>query len=216
MGKTPETLRFYRRNLPHWLVADATFFVTIRLHGSVPRKVLADLAEERAELKTKRAGSKQWHEYERREFAKIEKILDACGSNAAWLTAPGVAQLVMDNLRWLENSGWDVFAAVVMSNHAHILFRNVKGRSAHLLSDLGQFKNFTGRIANRMIGRKGAFWAREDFDHWLRSADKFDSVVQYIAQNPVKAGLVKRWREWPWVYLKEDMVDIVDEHTAAS
>ena len=33
-------VRIYRRNLPHWRQAGATYFVTFRLGDSVPRKVL--------------------------------------------------------------------------------------------------------------------------------------------------------------------------------
>jgi len=34
---------FYYRRLPHWHPADATFFVTFRLEGSLPAKVAAEL-----------------------------------------------------------------------------------------------------------------------------------------------------------------------------
>ncbi len=216
METHPTTLQFYRRKLPHWLVANATYFITIRLQGSLPRNVLADLADERAKLKADGAGSKQWQEYERREFARIEKILDTCRADNAWLALPDVARMVIDSLHWLEDRGWDVFAAVVMSNHVHILCRNSKGRSSRLLSDLGLFKNFTGRCANHILGRSGSFWAREDFDHWLRDVRKLESVIHYIADNPAKAGLVKRRRDWPWLYLNATAVDIVGQYAATS
>jgi len=35
-----ETIRFCRGNLPHWLVADRTYFVTMRLNGTLPRSVV--------------------------------------------------------------------------------------------------------------------------------------------------------------------------------
>ncbi len=43
------TLAFKRRNLPHWLVADHAYFVTIRLHDTLPADVLSRLREARAQ-----------------------------------------------------------------------------------------------------------------------------------------------------------------------
>ena len=42
-----ETLRFTRGNLPHWLVADHAYFVTIRLAGTISRQVITELQAER-------------------------------------------------------------------------------------------------------------------------------------------------------------------------
>ncbi len=35
--------QFYRRNLPHWQISEATYFVTYRLYGSIPRSVIEQL-----------------------------------------------------------------------------------------------------------------------------------------------------------------------------
>ena len=40
-------------------------------------------------------------------------------------------------------------------------------------------------------------WQREWFDHWSRAAMQDETLVEYIRQSPVKAGLVKDWRDWP-------------------
>ena len=45
-----ETLRFTRGNLPHWLVADHAYFVTIRLAGTIPKSVLTELQTEQNAL----------------------------------------------------------------------------------------------------------------------------------------------------------------------
>ncbi|MFN0214883.1 MAG: transposase [Saprospiraceae bacterium] len=35
--------QFYRRNLPHWQISEATYFVTYRLYGSIPRAVIEQM-----------------------------------------------------------------------------------------------------------------------------------------------------------------------------
>jgi hypothetical protein len=45
---------------------------------------------------------------------------------------------------------------------------------------------------------RGRFWQREWFDHWSRSDDEDERTVVYIRNNPVKAGLVKSYQDWPY------------------
>ncbi|MBN1268993.1 MAG: hypothetical protein JXB04_05355 [Kiritimatiellae bacterium] len=205
-----DTLRFYRRKLPHWLVADASYFVTMRLKNTLPRTVIEELATERKRLRQTAATDKQWQQLERSQFIRIERILDVCNASCAWLTNEEVAQAVLDSQKWLENRGWRIFASVLMSNHIHMLMRNLDGRNGELLADLGQFKNYTARLSNKLLARQGTFWAREDFDHWIRSPQHFDGAVHYILHNPVKAGLVANWREWRWYRVQDDLAKIAD------
>ena len=44
---------------------------------------------------------------------------------------------------------------------------------------------------NQLLGREGAFWQRESYDHLVRDEDGFNHALEYIIQNPVKANLVK-------------------------
>jgi hypothetical protein len=138
MNDVPITLKFSRRNLPHWLVADRSYFVTIRLHGSLPVDVVTELVAERDQLVEVGADSSQVYALQRRQFLRVEKIMDCASAENQWLKNPAVADLVMKNLDWLHvQKGWRIYAAVILSNHVHLLMRNELGRSADLLSDLG-------------------------------------------------------------------------------
>ena len=60
-------------------------------------------------------------------------------------------------------------------------------------------KGYTAREANRMLKRTGEqFWQQESFDHWPRDDHEFFRIIQYIENNPVKAGLVRSPEEWKW------------------
>ena len=64
---------------------------------------------------------------------------------------------------------------------------------------LPQYKKFSGRRANSILDRVGErFWQREWFDHWIRSEAEAQRTIQYIRNNPVKAGLVRNYLEWPY------------------
>ncbi len=203
-----QTLAFCRRNLPHWLVAEHTFFVTIRLHGTLPKTVVQELRDERERVRGTASADQEMPAVLRRQLMRIEALLDAGDPRRNWLIREEVASVLLERLAWLadEAHGWNVYAATVMSNHMHLLLRNTAGRSALLLKDIGQYKRQTAYQSNCVLHRTGTFWAREDFDHWCRDESKVLGAIRYIAQNPVKAGLCACWRDWPWTMIQESWI----------
>ena len=76
-----------------------------------------------------------------------------------------------------------------MPNHVHAIFRPYAGMPAIMR----WLKGRTSRVANRILGRTGrAFWQDESFDHWIRSAQELQYLVDYVEDNPLKAGLVNK------------------------
>lgn len=63
-------------------------------------------------------------------------------------------------------------------------------------------KRHTAQQANQVLGRSGIFWAHESFDHYIRDGAERRRIIEYVLQNPVKAGLAKRWQDWPWNYVR--------------
>ena len=199
------TLSFSRRNMPHWLVADRTYFVTMRLAGTIPSEVLKSLLAERRALEETAPTDEAVVELRRRQFIRIEAILDAQRFVGKGLTEPSVATAFFDGVPWLqsERRGWDVYAVTLMSTHVHMVMRNTAGRTSELFHDLAQFKRQTSREINRLLKRKGSYWAREAFDHWCRTERKVLGAIRYTVNNPVKAGLCEEWRDWPWTQVQE-------------
>ena len=77
--------------------------------------------------------------------------------------------------------------AMEVSSLAEIMAA-IKGASAHKV--------------NKMLSRKGSPWQSESFDHVLRSSENLDAKVEYLLENPVRAGLVVRWTDYPWLWKK--------------
>jgi hypothetical protein len=59
---------------------------------------------------------------------------------------------------------------------------------------------------NRILSRTGQFWEHESFDHVVRQG-KFFQTIKYVLNNPVKAGLVKEWRQWRWCHCRDELSD---------
>lgn len=41
-------------------------------------------------------------------------------------------------------------------------------------------------------------WQKGFFDHVLRCSESYSQKWQYMLENPVRAGLVSEWSQWPW------------------
>ena len=57
-------------------------------------------------------------------------------------------------------------------------------------------KRQTARDCNRLLGKSGAFWQHESYDHWIRDLDELERIIAYVENNPVKARLVGRAEDW--------------------
>jgi putative transposase len=51
--------------------------------------------------------------------------------------------------------------------------------------------------------RYGIRWQRDFFEHRLRNDEYFEEKVDYVLQNPVRAGLATDWRDWPLTLLAQ-------------
>jgi len=84
-----------------------------------------------------------------------------------------------------------------MPDHGHIIVRPLK----ITLSDLMQrLKGSSSYKANISMKRRGPLWQHESFDHILRTDENLRSNMEYICNNPVRAGLVDHWQKYPWTW----------------
>jgi putative transposase len=81
----------------------------------------------------------------------------------------------------------------LMPDHAHLLLRITR---KGLVDVVGDFKSRTTRLWWKH-GGSGVLWQRSFFDRGIRTAKEFDEAVTYILENPVRAGLVEDWRDYP-------------------
>jgi REP element-mobilizing transposase RayT len=86
---------------------------------------------------------------------------------------------------------WYAELFLLMPDHLHAL---VSIPFHHHLNDvIGRWKQWTAR-------HLGIAWQKNFFDHRLRSYPSANSKFKYIEQNPVRAGLVHRPEDWPYVF----------------
>jgi REP element-mobilizing transposase RayT len=134
-----------------------------------------------------------------------------------WLGDPEIMAMLYERLIKGDGERYRLDAFSIMSNHLHIVFRPNLDESAltrnpnglieseeDTLGTIMQWiKGGSARKANQILGRTGPFWEVENFDHYVRNEAEFNRIVRYVLNNPVKAGLVSRWQDWPGSFLAE-------------
>ena len=74
-----------------------------------------------------------------------------------------------------------------------------------------KWKGASAREINLFLGRSGQLWVRETYDHIVRNEAEQNRILDYIIQNPVKAGLVENWKEWKHTWLDEELSKCLEE-----
>jgi len=101
--------------------------------------------------------------------------------------------------RQIENrkilSDAEVLCWVVMPDHIHLLLQLGKVPMHRVINRL---KSCSARYLNREIGRSGRFWDHGFHDHALRKQEGVRDAARYIVANPIRAGLVKRYGDYPY------------------
>lgn len=126
--------------------------------------------------------------------------------------------IVVDSLRFCQqNKGLEIYAFVVMSNHIHLLIRSDIGK----LSDtIREFKSFTAKQMLMTIdtepesrrdwllnifefaakqhkrNEKYQIWTHENHAELVYSNKFFEQKLNYIHENPVRAGVVEKAEDY--------------------
>ena len=185
---------------PHWSQAGAVVFITFRRHDSIPREVLQQWEREKREWLHRRGHNAEEHwsvvlprltEKDRADFQKQfrrcrEEFLDTCHGRCL-LRRPELARIAADALLYFDGQRYRMGDFIVMPNHAHLLAAFAAADA--MKSQCDSWLHYTACQINKAIGEKGKFWQEEPFDHLVRSAEQYEYLRRYIADNPHNAGL---------------------------
>jgi REP-associated tyrosine transposase len=201
-----------RRNLPHWDVSGAAYFLTTCLEGSIPARGLLDLEGYRAELHRRvrppDTDERQWGDNLRKlTFARMDRWLDREPA-VRYLEDPRLAGVVRGALYHFAGQRYDLLGFVVMPSHYHWVFQPLEAWVGQLGSAASErtprqrivqsVNSFTALACNRILRVQGTFWQHESYDHWVRDAEELERILLYVEGNPVKAGLVRSPKDWPF------------------
>jgi REP element-mobilizing transposase RayT len=125
----------------------------------------------------------------------LDHELDA-GLGSCWLRRSEIASLVEEALFHFDDQRYRLLAWCLMPNHVHVVIEMLGGHS--LSRVVWSWKSFTAKQANTILQRSGVFWDVDYFDRYMRNEEHLSRTIEYVEQNPVKAGLCSTPPEWPW------------------
>ncbi|MDY6804236.1 MAG: transposase [Cyanobacteriota bacterium] len=136
-------------------------------------------------------------------------------------------KLVLDSCLFFNLKRYEVFAAVIMTDHVHLLIQpwqklgnnngwqlgdNHHRRDAcstgfteywSVSSIMHSIKSFTSKQIPKVMKHIGTVWEDESHDHIIRDERDFLNTWEYIRQNPVKAGLSAIPEAYPFFWQKD-------------
>ena len=191
-----------RGYLPHYDSLSSIQSITFRLADSLPQEKLSYLKEQLKLLPK--------IEQEKKKRIEIEQWLDS-GYGCCALQNQEMAKVMEDTLIKFDDLKYKLFAWCIMPNHVHVLIQP----KLSLARIVQSWKSYTGKWAiknndnlqlgipahsntERGLKETRAFWMREYWDRFIRDENHFKRTIEYIHQNPVKAGLCRNEEEWLW------------------
>lgn len=124
-------------------------------------------------------------------------------------TAHDAVDTVMSQIvRAATDEQFAVVAYCFMPDHLHLLVEG-EAEQADGRAFIARAKQYSGFHYRKAFGTR--LWQTHGFERTLRSDDDMLSVARYIVENPLRAGLVQRVSEYPFVgSMRYSMVEILE------
>lgn len=212
----------YRHMLPHFQQPGQAYFVTWSLIDAIPPKALNDYAnqlknfssnlkiskENNADEKTIAALKMEYAAARQKYIKAFDDLLHLQTKSIIDLSKEDNTKSVLSALYFWDGKQLENYAICVMNNHLHWVFRlfdkNELGQPVYLQDILQSVKRFSANQINKNEGRTGTVWQKESWDTTIRDDKHLYRAVEYIINNPVKAGLVSNWEKWKGTVLFEN------------
>lgn len=109
-------------------------------------------------------------------------------------------------LRICEALAVRIYAWCVLPNHYHVLLRT--DRIKELRGQLGEFHGRSSFQWNGSDDRRGRKVWHNCFERPMKSERHFWATLNYVHDNPVHHGYVKRWPDWPWSSARRYLAEV--------
>jgi REP element-mobilizing transposase RayT len=132
--------------------------------------------------------------YAGRAFIHWTLTIEGCAQG--WLTSKFREQWNFVLLHACARFDLAVPAYVLMPDHTHLLMVGLDDEADHLTAI-----EFLRRHLAPALEPAG--WQKQAHDHVLKEFERkegaFQTIAQYVLENPVRGGLASDWREYPYV-----------------
>ncbi len=89
-----------------------------------------------------------------------------------------------------------------MPDHVHLVLKPLAGFDLSRI--LKGIKGASARKINLSRETRGTVWQDESWDRIVRDEAELIGMLEYISQNPMKAGLCAESEVYPWLWILKD------------
>ena len=180
-----------RRKLPHMQLPDSVIFITWRLAFDLPKQKKENLSEEESYFAA---------------FMQYDELLDKSNTDKINLAREPYMSPIKNALHYYEGKKYELLAYCIMPNHVHLIVKPaLKNCNDYysLKETTLALKSYTAHAINKLENTKGKVWQTESYDHVVRDEKELSKLLDYVINNPVKAGLTDNWDNWLGTYISK-------------
>ncbi len=208
--------RLWRKGQPHIQPIGASFSITMLVYDAVPQAKIEELQHKRQVALVDIENTKCALDKSRKicdDFEiEIEKLLNSKSAQEYPFRNPKAAKVVLAQIHEYAGRYYDLLAVCVMPNHVHMLLNfsvqiplDWDGEATlplyqNVPSVVRRIKGASARLINKELNREGPLWNIGYYDRFIRNQQHLENERNYILNNAYKAGLVKKWNDYPFLY----------------
>lgn len=102
--------------------------------------------------------------------------------------------ITFDSIKFHAGTKYRLYACVVMETYVHSILQSLE-ESNNTYYSIAQImhsiKSYSANRIQRLLNRKGNVWSDENYDRIVRDDGEYLEKVNYIINNPLKAGFVE-------------------------
>jgi REP element-mobilizing transposase RayT len=216
---------YIRLKQPHIQHIGQTFSVTIITHDAIPKQKLDILKQEKdtalheiKDLNPDEQKKLKWRIYSQFE-EELENLLNTKYRQEHLFKKRTAALILKEKIHAFDNIYYKLAAYCIMSNHVHLLLdfsvqipENWDGLTnidnyLNVGTVVGRIKGGSAHTINKTTGRSEQLWNLGYYDRYIRSDRHFHQTVSYIINNPVKAKIVEKWTDYPYIFLSDSIIN---------
>jgi REP-associated tyrosine transposase len=121
-----------------------------------------------------------------------------------WILPNRARDIVMETCLRGDGHRFELHALVVMPDHVHLALtpRWDESGTFSIPEVMQEIKSVSAHRISKETERIGRVWQEESFDRALRREEDLLAKIQYMASNPMRAGLVKTAAEYHWIWIE--------------
>lgn len=111
--------------------------------------------------------------------------------------------IVLSSIQYHAGSLYRLYACVVMTTHVHLILQPLEVSQDiyySLAKIMHSIKSYSSKRIQKPCKNQGSFWQAEYYDRIIRNDDDLIEKMEYIVNNPVKAGIVEKPEDYMWLY----------------